>query len=83
MREDDNVTVVVNIHFIDTEVEGVARPKGDRSDGVMASQWATKHVTNACAFAWFEVQPHLVETASEFHFVWDVVVDFEQLSVAV
>ena len=74
---------MVNVHFLNAEVERVARPQRNRSDGIVATQRTTKHVPNASTLARTEVQLHLVQSASQFHFVRNVVVDIEHLSLAI
>ena len=82
LREDDDVGVVVDPHFVHTEVERVAMAQGHGSDGVVAPERAAQHVTDSGRLTGLEVEAHLVQAASQLHLVRHVVEDLEGLRAA-
>ena len=75
--------MVVDVHLIDTEVECVAGTQRDRTNGIVAAKWASQYIADTGAFSRLEVEAHLIKSTSQFHFVGNVVVHLQQLSVSV
>ena len=79
LREDDDVAVMVDVHVFNAQIEGVSRTQRNGSNGVVAPKRAPEDVAYACAFPRLQVELHLVQAASQLHFMWNVVVDVQHL----
>ena len=71
--------MVVDVHFFNTEIECVSGSQRHGADGVVATERTAQNVSNSCTLPRAQVELHLIQAATQFHFMGNVVVNVDHL----